>query len=368
MGGGGIERALRAVSAENKVPSLGDSSTSIKVFFTWKDRPPSNCGIVDSNDGNFVHRRHAKSLGRFSQARSETPSEICVFFFSHFFWVWTWCELKISSRTSKDEFKWQKLDASLKTLGACFLDGSSTKPSWTKYSLICFWIRWMHRKHPQVDKKLHNQKENKYQEMSKKMRKHFWTPRTARKKKDSFDRVLGSFESPPGMNLRIDAGPINLAYGIPVIHEGCCIRGDAQTLRFGLHICDSHAALWVLTSHVFCITYCVMEWSSNSNEMCVGWWSSVIVGIPTHLRVLDYQIQLTSNSPQQQWTDRQRHEVATSSVSFYLKPSRCWNKTREVPSDQKANSHAQTQCHHCKGKDGLWGSLLLLPWHHGSGT
>ena len=144
-------------------------------------------------------------------------------------------------------------------------------------------------------------------------------------KKDSFDRVLGSFESPPGMNLRIDAGPINLAYGIPVIHKGCCITGDAKTLRFGLYICDSHAPLWVLTSHVFCITYRVMEWSSNSNEMCVGWWSSVIVGIPTHLRVLDYQIQLTSNSPQQQWTDRQRHEVTTSSVSLYLNPSRCWN-------------------------------------------
>ena len=35
------------------------------------------------------------------------------------------------------------------------------------------------------------------------------------------------------------------------------------------YICDSHAPLWVLTSHVFCITYCVMEWSSISSEMCV---------------------------------------------------------------------------------------------------
>ena len=54
IGGGGIDLQRLEVSGP-QVPSFGESSTSMKVFFTWKERTgpckDGDCGIKDGDCG-----------------------------------------------------------------------------------------------------------------------------------------------------------------------------------------------------------------------------------------------------------------------------------------------------------------------------
>ena len=112
-------------------------------------------------------------------------------------------------------------------------------------------------------------------------------------KEDYFDRVLGSFESPPGIYCGLM--PVqSIWHTVSPSFTRLVASGVMQIPQIWV------IYLWfscpTLGTYITCFLHhlCHGMVIHFKRDVCVGWWSSVLVGIPTNLRVLDFQTVLSS--------------------------------------------------------------------------